>query len=167
MTKNIYWQHWPSSYFSPRFIPAPTFWWAKQYLPMVPRLSPTQRILFSVRRFVSLSGSYLSQRGTMLDINEWDTGKYLGKIKQAEKTYSSHREHKRTSGKYRWDHLWGREELIDTTAILDYGSLMYIALQRSRTAREGLSKWWPTRWLNTVTTALANRSPLPTPTKCG
>ena len=77
-------------------------------------------------------------KGTMLDINEWDTGKYLGKIKQAEKTYSvigNINEHQVSIGETTYG---GREELIDTTAIMDYGSLMYIALQRSRTAREAI-----------------------------
>ena len=65
-------------------------------------------------------------------------GKYLGKIKQAEKTYSvigNINEHQVSIGETTYG---GREELIDTTAILDYGSLMYIALQRSRTAREAI-----------------------------
>ncbi len=77
-------------------------------------------------------------RGTMLDINEWDTGKYLGKIKQAEQTYSvigNMNEHQVSIGETTYG---GREELVDTTAIMDYGSLIYIALQRSRTAREAI-----------------------------
>ncbi|MBP1663654.1 MAG: peptidase dipeptidase [Bacteroidetes bacterium] len=77
-------------------------------------------------------------KGTMLDINEWDTGKYLGKIKQAEQTYSvigNMNEHQVSIGETTYG---GREELIDTTAVMDYGSLIYIALQRSRTAREAI-----------------------------
>lgn len=76
--------------------------------------------------------------GTMLDIHEWDTGKYLGKIKQVEKTYSvvgNMNEHQVSIGETTFG---GREELIDTTGIMDYGSLMYIALQRSSTAREAI-----------------------------
>jgi dipeptidase len=76
--------------------------------------------------------------GTMLDIHEWDTGKYLGKIKQVEKTYSvvgNMNEHQLSIGETTYG---GREELVDTTAIMDYGSLMYIALQRARTAREAI-----------------------------
>lgn len=76
--------------------------------------------------------------GTMLDIYEWDTGKYLGKIKQVEKTYSvigNMNENQVTIGETTFG---GRPELCDTTGILDYGSLMYIALQRSRTAREAI-----------------------------
>ncbi|HEY5589439.1 MAG TPA: C69 family dipeptidase [Paludibacter sp.] len=74
----------------------------------------------------------------MLDIHEWDTGKYLGKIKQVEKTYSvigNMNEHQLSIGETTYG---GRPELVDTTAIMDYGSLMYIALQRARTAREAI-----------------------------
>lgn len=74
----------------------------------------------------------------MLDIFEWDSGKYLGKIKQASQTYNvigNINEHQVAIGETTFG---GREELIDTTGIMDYGSLMYIALQRSRTAREAI-----------------------------
>jgi dipeptidase len=75
---------------------------------------------------------------SMLDIHEWDTGKYLGKIKQVEKTYSvigNMNEFQLSIGETTFG---GREELIDSTGIIDYGSLIYIALQRSRTAREAI-----------------------------
>ncbi|HLP04339.1 MAG TPA: C69 family dipeptidase, partial [Paludibacter sp.] len=74
----------------------------------------------------------------MLDIHDWDSGKYLGKIKQVEKTYSvigNMNEHQVSIGETTFG---GREELVDTTATMDYGSLIYIALQRSRTAREAI-----------------------------
>ena len=76
--------------------------------------------------------------GTMLDVHEWDTGKFLGKIKQAEHTYSvvgNMNEHQLSIGETTFG---GRPELVDTTAILDYGSLIYITLQRARTAREAI-----------------------------
>lgn len=76
--------------------------------------------------------------GAMMEIYEWDTGKYLGKIKQIEKTYSvigNMNENQVSIGETTFG---GREELRDTTGILDYGSLMYIALQRSRSAREAI-----------------------------
>ena len=76
--------------------------------------------------------------GAMLDIYEWDTGKYLGKIKQVEKTYSvigNMNEHQLTIAETTFG---GREELVDTTGIIDYGSLMYITLQRAKTAREAI-----------------------------
>ncbi len=76
--------------------------------------------------------------GTMLDIHDWDSGKYLGKIKQVEKTYSvvgNMNEHQLCIGETTYG---GREELVDTTAIMDYGSLIYITLQRAKTAREAI-----------------------------
>jgi len=76
--------------------------------------------------------------GSLLDIYEWDTGKFLGKIKQAPQTYNvvgNMNEHQVAIGETTFG---GREELIDTAAIMDYGSLIYIALQRSKTAREAI-----------------------------
>ncbi len=76
--------------------------------------------------------------GTLLDIHEWDTGKYLGKIKQAEQTYSvigNMNEYQLTIAETTFG---GRPELVDTTGIMDYGSLIYIALQRAKTAREAI-----------------------------
>ena len=76
--------------------------------------------------------------GTMLDIHEWYSGKYLGKIKQVEKTYSvigNMNECQLSIGETTFG---GREELVDTTAIMDYGSLIYIALQRTKSAREAI-----------------------------
>jgi len=76
--------------------------------------------------------------GTMLDIHDWDSGKFLGKIKQVEKTYSvigNMNEHQLSIGETTFG---GREELVDTTAIMDYGSLIYITLQRAKTAREAI-----------------------------
>jgi dipeptidase len=76
--------------------------------------------------------------GTMLDIYEWDTGKKLGKIKQAVSTYSvvgNMNEHQVSIGETTFG---GRHELEDTTGIMDYGSLMYITLQRAKTAREAI-----------------------------
>ena len=76
--------------------------------------------------------------GTMLDIYEWDTGKYLGQIEQVLHTYSvvgNMNEYQVSIGETSWG---GREELKDPNAIMDYGSLMYIALQRAKTAREAI-----------------------------
>jgi dipeptidase len=76
--------------------------------------------------------------GTMLDIYEWDTGKYLGKIKQALRTYNvvgNINEHQVVIGETTYG---GRSELVNTKGIIDYGSLIYIALQRSKTAREAI-----------------------------
>lgn len=76
--------------------------------------------------------------GEMLDIYEWDSGKFLGRIKQVAHTYAvvgNMNEHQVSMGETTWG---GREELRDPKAILDYGSLMYIALQRAKTAREAI-----------------------------
>lgn len=76
--------------------------------------------------------------GAMFDVYEWDTGKYLGKIKQVLHTYSvvgNMNEHQVAIGETTYG---GRPELVDTTAILDYGNLMYLALQRAKTAREAI-----------------------------
>ena len=76
--------------------------------------------------------------GTMFDIYEWDTGKYLGKIKQVRHTYAvigNMNEHQVAIGETTYT---GREELQDTTAILDYGNLMYVTLQRASSAREAI-----------------------------
>ncbi len=78
------------------------------------------------------------KKGTMLDIYEWDTGKYLGQIEQARQTYNvvgNINEFQLTIAETTFG---GREELADSTGIIDYGSLIYIALQRSRTAREAI-----------------------------
>lgn len=76
--------------------------------------------------------------GSFLDIYEWDTGKYLGKIKQVRHTYSvigNMNEHQVALGETTYG---GRPELVDTTANFDYGSMMYIALQRASSAREAV-----------------------------
>ena len=76
--------------------------------------------------------------GAMLNIYEWDSGNFLGKIKQVNQTYNvvgNMNEHQLTIGETTWG---GREELIDTTGIMDYGSLIYVTLQRAKTAREAI-----------------------------
>ncbi|MDD3877441.1 MAG: C69 family dipeptidase [Bacteroidales bacterium] len=78
------------------------------------------------------------QPGAMLDIYEWDTGKFLGRIKQAAETYNvvgNVNEHQVAIGETTFG---GREGLEDTTAIIDYGSLIYITLQRAKSAREAM-----------------------------
>ncbi len=82
------------------------------------------------------AGTY--KKGTLLDIYEWDTGKYLGQIEQARQTYNvigNMNEFQVTIGETTFG---GRPELVDTTGIIDYGSLIYLGLQRSRTAREAI-----------------------------
>ena len=77
-------------------------------------------------------------KGAMLDVVEWDTGKPLGRIPQVERTYSvvgNMNEHQVAITESTFG---GRHELVDSTGIMDYGSLIYIALQRSRSAREAI-----------------------------
>jgi len=76
--------------------------------------------------------------GTMLDVVEWDTGKFLGQIKQVQETYSvvgNMNEFQVSIGETTYG---GRKELKDPKAIMDYGSLMYITLQRAKTARQAI-----------------------------
>jgi dipeptidase len=76
--------------------------------------------------------------GSLLDIYEWDSGRFMGKIKQAEHTYSvvgNMNEHQLSIGETTFT---GNESLIDTTGIMDYGSLIYTTLQRAKTAREAI-----------------------------
>ena len=75
--------------------------------------------------------------GTMVDIYEWDTGKFLGQIPQVEHVYSvigNMNEHQLVIA----ETTYGGREFIDSTAIMDYGSLIYLALQRCKTAREAI-----------------------------
>ncbi len=76
--------------------------------------------------------------GTMLDVYEWDTNKFLGRIPQLSHTYSTvgnMNEHQVAIGETTYG---GLRELRDSTGIVDYGSLIYITLQRARTAREAI-----------------------------
>lgn len=76
--------------------------------------------------------------GTSLRIFEWDTGKFLGEIPEAAETYSvvgNINEHQVSIGETTFG---GREELVNPKGKVDYGSLMYLALQRSKTAREAI-----------------------------
>lgn len=77
-------------------------------------------------------------KGAVLKVVEWDTGKPLGEIPQVEQTYSvvgNMNEFQVAITESTWG---GRAELEDSTGIIDYGSLIYIALQRSKTAREAI-----------------------------
>jgi dipeptidase len=77
-------------------------------------------------------------QGSMLDVIEWDTQKYMGKIKQVAHTYSvvgNMNEHQLSVGETTYG---GIESLVDTTAIIDYGSLIYLTLQRAANAREAI-----------------------------
>jgi len=77
--------------------------------------------------------------GSLRDIYEWDTGKFLGRIPQVAHTYSvvgNMNEFQVAIGETTFG---GREELEKQSgAIMDYGSLIYVALQRAKTAREAI-----------------------------
>ncbi|HEX2921380.1 MAG TPA: C69 family dipeptidase [Bacteroidales bacterium] len=78
-------------------------------------------------------------KGSMLDVYEWDSGKFLGRIPQIAHTYSvvgNMNQHQLSIGETTFT---GREELIDTTGLVDYGSLIYITLQRAKNAREAIA----------------------------
>lgn len=77
-------------------------------------------------------------KNSMLDVYEWDTHKFLGQIPQVPHTYQTvgnMNEHQLIIGETTYG---GRSELWDSTGVMDYGSLIYIALQRARTAREAI-----------------------------
>ena len=82
------------------------------------------------------TGKY--RAGDMIKIHEWDTGRYLGEIPQAPVTYSTvgnMNEHQLIIAETTYG---GRPELETGKGIMDYGSLIYVALQRARTAREAI-----------------------------
>lgn len=78
-------------------------------------------------------------KGEMRALYHYETNNYLGEIPEAEETYAVTglmNEHQLTIHETTWG---GREELTDTlTGLIDYGSLMYVTLQRARTAREAI-----------------------------
>lgn len=76
--------------------------------------------------------------GEMRRVVDWDTNEYHGDIPEAPETYNvigNINEFQVTIGETTYG---GREEMVDSTGILDYGSLIYITLQRSKTAREAI-----------------------------
>ena len=78
-------------------------------------------------------------KGTMRQIYDWDSGVYHGEIEEASVTYNvigNINEFQLSIGETTYG---GREEMVDSTGILDYGSLIYVTLQRAKTAREAIS----------------------------
>lgn len=76
--------------------------------------------------------------GEMVDIYDWDTGKFLGQIEQAPVTYKvvgNMNEYQLAIGETTFT---GLDSLRDTTGIIDYGSLIRLTLQRAKTAREAI-----------------------------
>ena len=77
-------------------------------------------------------------KGEMRKIFDWDSNKYYGEIPEVAETYNvigNINEWQVTIGETTYG---GREEMVDSTGIMDYGSLIYVALQRSKSAREAI-----------------------------
>ena len=78
-------------------------------------------------------------KGSMRQIYDWDSGVYHGEIEEVPVTYNvigNINEFQLSIGETTYG---GREEMVDSTGILDYGSLIYVTLQRAKTAREAIS----------------------------
>ncbi len=76
--------------------------------------------------------------GAMMSVYEWDTGKFLGKIKQARETYNvvgNMNEYQVSIGETTYG---GLSVLQGQEGMMDYGNMMFIALQRSKSAREAI-----------------------------
>ncbi len=77
--------------------------------------------------------------GSTLKVYEWDTGRLMGEIKQVAHTWQTvgnMNEHQLIIGETTFG---GRAELEDSTGVIDYGSMIYITLQRAKTAREAIT----------------------------
>ena len=74
----------------------------------------------------------------MLAVYEWDSGKYLGDIPEAQKTYGTVGNMNEHSVIITETTFGGRSELRNPSGLIDYGSLIYITLQRATTAREAI-----------------------------
>ncbi|MCI5618428.1 MAG: C69 family dipeptidase [Rikenellaceae bacterium] len=76
--------------------------------------------------------------GSMLPIIEWDSYRPTGSIAQVARTYQTvgnMNEHQLIIAETTWG---GRNEQANPDGIMDYGSLIYVTLQRARTAREAI-----------------------------
>lgn len=75
--------------------------------------------------------------GSMRAVTDWDSGRHRGEIPEVPHTYATignMNEHGLTIAESTWG---GRPEL-EGSGLIDYGSLIYITLQRARTAREAI-----------------------------
>ncbi len=73
-----------------------------------------------------------------MPVYEWDTGRYIGDIAQAAQTYTTVGNMNEHSLIITETTFGGRHELENPDGGIDYGSLIYITLQRARTAREAI-----------------------------
>lgn len=77
-------------------------------------------------------------KGSMLNIVEWDTGKPMGMIPQIGRTYQTVGNMNEYQVTITETTFGGREELANPDGIMDYGSLIYVTLQRAKSAREAI-----------------------------
>ena len=92
---------------------------------------------YSLYGFLRHSPAADYPEGAVREVKDWDTGKPLCTIPQVAHTYNvvgNMNEHQLTIGETTWG---GRPELEIGEGI-DYGSLIYIALERCKTAREAI-----------------------------
>ncbi len=76
-------------------------------------------------------------KGTMREVTEWDTGKHLGAIPEAPVTYTrlgNMNEH----GLAVTESTWGGRHELAGSGLIDYGSLIFLALERAKTAPEAI-----------------------------
>ena len=92
---------------------------------------------YALYGFLHHSPATYYAEGAVREVKDWDTGKPLCSIPQVAHTYNvvgNMNEHQLTIGETTWG---GRPEL-ETGEGIDYGSLIYIALERCKTAREAI-----------------------------
>lgn len=76
--------------------------------------------------------------GEMRQVYDWDTNKYHGEIPQAGRTYNVVGQMNEHQVSITETTFGGREELWETEGIIDYGSLIYITLERATSARNAI-----------------------------
>ena len=77
-------------------------------------------------------------KGATRPVYNWENNNYAGEIEEAPETYNvigNMNEYQLTITETTFG---GRAELVDSTGLLDYGSLIYITLQRAKTAKEAI-----------------------------
>ena len=93
---------------------------------------------YGMSGFVAHFPAAVYPEGTMREIYNWDSGEYIGCIPEARRTYNVLGNINEYQVAIAETTFGGREELVDTAGLIDYGNLIYIALQRSKTAREAI-----------------------------
>ena len=78
------------------------------------------------------------EKGEMRKIYDWDTNRYMGEIPQVARTYNVVGQMNENQVSITETTFGGREELVDTAAIMDYGSLIYVTLERATSARHAI-----------------------------